>query len=379
MQDIYRNTWVEVNVDAIGHNMQQMKQLLPEKTRIIAVVKADGYGHGAVEVANRAMASGASALAVAILEEALELRNSGITVPILVFGWVAPSDTPVAAENDLTLTFFQKDWIKQAKSYSFSRPLKVQMIWDTGMGRIGIRDESELEEVTEELADAADIRLTGVYTHFATADENKLNYFRGQQSKFQSLWQTFKKLWGKPVAVHTGNSAAAMRFPNEMYHFIRFGIAMYGLYPSDTVKQENNIPLQQAFSLHSRLIHVKEVEPGTSISYGVTYTAESKEWIGTIPIGYADGWIRKLQGFEVLVNGKRMPIVGRICMDQTMIRLDDFYPLGSKVTLIGKQKDAEISMDDVAEYLETINYEIPCNITKRVPRVYVGEDSPLSR
>lgn len=378
MQDVYRNTWVEVNLDAIDHNVRKIKQKLPEETKIIAVVKADGYGHGAVEVANTAMGSGASALAVALLEEALELRNAGITVPILVFGWVAPRDTPVAAEHDLTLTFFQKDWMKQVKSYTFSRPLKVQMKWDTGMGRLGIRTEMELRELTEELSDAANVRLTGIYTHFATADENELTYFRQQYAMFQSLWQTFRKLWKNPVAVHMGNSAASIRFPNEMYHFIRYGIAMYGLYPSETVKQENTIHLNQAFSLNSRLIHVKKVEAGESISYGATYTTKTEEWIGTIPIGYADGWIRKLQGFEVLIDGKRMPIVGRICMDQTMIRLDDVYPLGTKVTLIGKQKDAEIRMDDVAEYLGTINYEIPCNISKRVPRIYVSGNSPVS-
>src|SRR5699024_1878999 len=164
---------------------------------------------------------------------ALELRNAGITVPILVFGWVAPVDTPIAAEHDLTLTFFQKDWIRQVKSYTFPRPLKVQMAWDTGMGRVGVRTESELHTLTEELMDAANMRLTGVYTHFATADEQDLTYFYKQKSRFQTLWQAFSELWNKPVAVHTGNSAASMRFPDEMCHFIRFGIAMYGLYPSD--------------------------------------------------------------------------------------------------------------------------------------------------
>lgn len=378
MQNVYRDTWAEVNLDAIRHNVQQMKQLLPTKTKIIAVVKADGYGHGAVEVAKKAVASGATALAVAMLEEALELRKAGITAPILVFGWVAPGDTPIAAEYDLTLIFFQKDWIRQVKSYTFSGPLKVQMAWDTGMGRVGIRTESDLRMLIEELSDATNMRLTGIYTHFATADERELTYFREQQSRFQSLWQTFSKLWHKPVAVHTGNSAASMRFPNDMHHFIRFGIAMYGLYPSDAIKQENTIQLQQAFSLNSRLIHVKEVEAGESISYGATYKTESNEWIGTIPIGYADGWIRKLRGFSVLVDGKRMPIIGKICMDQTMIQLDKAYPIGTKVTLIGKQNDAEISMDEVAEYLETINYEIPCNISNRVPRIYTSSDNSLS-
>lgn len=370
MQNVYRDTWAEVNLDAVRHNVQQMKQLLPTKTRIMAVVKADGYGHGAVEIAKKAVASGATALAVAILEEALELRKAGLTVPILVFGWVAPSDTPIAAEYDLTLTFFQKEWVRQVKSYAFSAPLKVQMVWDTGMGRVGIRTTAELQMLIEELTGVSNMRLTGVYTHFATADERELAYYHEQQSRFQTLWQVFCKLWNKPVAVHTGNSAASMRFPNDMYHFIRFGIAMYGLYPSDAVKQEGAIQLQQAFSLNSRLIHVKEVEAGESISYGATYKTESNEWIGTIPIGYADGWIRKLRGFSVLVDGKRMPIIGKICMDQTMIRLDRAYPIGTKVTLIGRQGDAEITMDEVAEHLDTINYEIPCNISNRVPRIY---------
>ncbi|MEN1970549.1 alanine racemase [Lentibacillus sp. N15] len=370
----FRGTWAKVNLDAIGHNVLQMRKKLPEATKIFAVVKADGYGHGAIEVAKRALKSGADALAVALLEEALELREAGITEPILVFGWVAPEDTPIAADHQLTLTFFQKEWIEQVKAYAFSQPLKLQMKWDTGMGRIGIRTEAELQELMEEMNDATNIRLTGVYTHFATADEKDLTYFAKQQAGFQALWQTFRKAWSTPVAVHVGNSAASIRFPDEMYHFVRFGIAMYGLYPSEVVKQEDQIELQQAFSLHSKLIHVKKIDAGESISYGATYTAKGAEWIGTIPIGYADGWIRKLQGFNVLVDGKRMPIVGRICMDQTMIRLDKAYPIGTQVTLIGKQGTQEITMDEVAAYLDTINYEIPCIISKRVPRIYVGGD-----
>lgn len=370
----YRETWAEVNLDAIGYNVQQMKQKLPEETKMFAVVKADGYGHGAAEVAKRALKAGADALAVALLEEALELREAGITVPILVFGWVAPEDTPIAADHQLTLTFFQKEWMEQVKLYQFAQPLKLNMKWDTGMGRVGIRTETELEELVDELADAPNVRLTGIYTHFATADEQDLTYFKRQQARFQSLWQTFHKRWRSPVAIHIGNSAASIRFPDDMYHFIRFGIAMYGLYPSETVKQEDMIDLKQAFSLHSRLIHVKQIDAGESVSYGATHTAEKPEWIGTIPIGYADGWIRKLQGFEVLVGGKRMPIVGRICMDQTMIHLDKEYPIGTKVTLIGKQGNEAISMDEVARYLDTINYEIPCNIGKRVPRIYVTEE-----
>ncbi|GGB55546.1 alanine racemase 1 [Lentibacillus populi] len=376
MQDtFYRNTWAEVNLEAIGYNITQMKQKLPAETRIIAVVKADGYGHGAIEVAKKAVKTGASAIAVALLEEAIVLRHAGISVPILVFGWVSPQDTPLAADYNLTLTFFQMEWLQEVKDRTFQRPLKLHMKWDTGMGRLGIRTEKELKQLLDELAESPNTRLTGIYTHFATADAADLTYYDEQQKRFQTLLQTFRKRWRHPVAIHIGNSAASIRFPEDMFQFTRLGIAMYGLYPSKTVKQERKINLKQAFSLYSRLIHVKKIQAGESISYGTTYTAKEDEWIGTIPIGYADGWIRKLQGMEVLVNGKRMPIVGRICMDQTMLRLDKAYPVGSKVTLIGKQGNEEITMDEVAAYLDTINYEIPCIITSRVPRVYKVSES----
>ncbi|MGY0693677.1 alanine racemase [Virgibacillus sp. FSP13] len=371
LDSFYRNTWAEINLDAIGYNMEQMKRKLPPETKVIAVVKANGYGHGAYEVAKKAIESGASALAVALLDEALLLRQAGFTVPILVLGWVAPQDTPLAAENNITLTFFQKEWMEKVNQYTFPQQLKLHMKWDTGMGRVGIRTEKELKEILEELGNNQQIRLTGVYTHFATADEQDLTYYDEQRSRFQTLLKAFEKLWRRPIAIHVGNSAASIRFPKDMYHFIRFGIAMYGLYPSETVRQEKSIDLKQAFSLNSRLIHVKKVAANESISYGATYTTEEEEWIGTIPIGYADGWIRKLQGMDVLVDGKRMPIVGRICMDQTMIRLDKAYPVGTKVTLIGKQGNTEIRMDEVAAYLDTINYEIPCMISSRVPRVYL--------
>lgn len=369
-ETFYRDTWVEVNLDNIDYNIKQIKHRLSHPSEIIAVVKADGYGHGDIEVARRALQSGARFLAVALLEEALRLRHANIDAPILVFGRVEPKDTPVAAEHNITLTFFQKKWIQEVKQYSFNQPLKLHMKWDTGMGRIGLRTEEELSEIVDELKECQTITLTGVYTHFATADEADLSYFHKQESRFKQLLAVFNRIWKQPVVFHTGNSAASIRFPEKMHHYIRFGIAMYGLYPSETVKKEQDISLKQAFSLHSRLIHVKKVAAGESISYGATYTAEQDEWIGTIMIGYADGWIRKLQGMDVLINGKRMPIAGRICMDQTMIKLDQEYPVGTMVTLIGSQGNETIEVDEIAAYLETINYEVPCMISSRIPRVY---------
>ncbi|MBY7142387.1 alanine racemase [Virgibacillus sp. NKC19-3] len=371
----YRDTWVEVNLDAIAYNIEQMKEKLPESSNIIAVVKADGYGHGSVPVAKRALEAGANALAVALLEEALVLRKAGIEASILVLGRTPPEAAPVAADQDITLTFFQEEWLREVETYKLDKNLKVHMKWDTGMGRIGIRNQKELKQMLDALNENPSIYLTGVFTHFATADEEDLTYFYEQKERFDAFLAFFKEYWPYEVAIHIGNSAASIRLPEDMYDFIRFGISMYGLYPSGAVKAKGEIDLKQAFSLHSRLISVKRIAPGESVSYGATYTAKQCEWIGTIPIGYGDGWIRKLQGASVLVDGKRMPIVGRICMDQTMIQLDREYPIGTKVTLIGAQDGDVIDMDEIANYVDTINYEIPCIINNRVPRIYTPNQS----
>lgn len=380
MQDtFYRPAWAEVDLDAIRHNVIAMKRRLGGDSDIMAVVKADGYGHGASEVARAALDAGAASLGVALLEEAVELRKNGFTVPILVFGWVSPEVTPVAAANDITIPFFQKDWLEEVARIDFDEPLKLHMKWDTGMGRIGVRTEAELVNLLDTLkilSRQKDLQLTGVFTHFATADETDLAYFDMQYERFEVFLETFSQHWEQPVCVHIGNSAAAIRFPEKMQKFVRFGISLYGLYPSEAVREENRIALQPAFSLKCRLTHVKHMDPSESISYGATYTTETCEWIGTIPIGYADGWVRKLQGMDVLVDGKRMPIVGRICMDQTMIKLDKHYPVGTLVTLIGNEGNAEISMEEIAAKLDTINYEIPVNITNRIPRVYLEESIP---
>ncbi|SET79590.1 alanine racemase [Oceanobacillus limi] len=370
MENFYRQTWAEIDLGAIKYNIEQVKAKLPQQSDIIAVVKADGYGHGSVQVANKALEAGAKALAVALLEEAFVLREAGFKVPILVLGWVSPEYAAIAAENNITLTFFQKEWMDEVALLPMKKKVKLHMKWDTGMGRIGIRTETELKNILQGLKNNKNIELTGVYTHFATADDQDLTFYHQQNKRFQELLKVFQEIWSEPVVIHTGNSAASIRFPKEMHNYIRLGISMYGLYPSKPVKLERSLQLKAAFSLHSRLVHVKRVPAGQSISYGRTYITKESEWIGTIPIGYGDGWSRRLQGKEVLVNGKRMPIVGRVCMDQVMIRLDQEYKLGTKVTLIGEQKNNSIEMDEIADYLDTINYEIPCMINERVPRRY---------
>ncbi|WP_208586055.1 alanine racemase [Gracilibacillus suaedae] len=369
-EKFYRDSWVEVNLDHIIYNIQQLKNKLADKTQIYAVVKANAYGHGDIEVANAALKGGATRLAVAILDEALRLRQGGITAPILVMGWIRPEDAEIAAKHNITVTCYQKEWLEEVQKLTLPKPLTVHLKWDTGMGRIGIRTEQELLEIIP-LLQHENIYLEAIFTHFATADEAKLAHFEKQLTQFDKLWNIFQNNWTQhKVMVHTGNSAASMRFPEKMVDFVRFGISMYGLYPSPVVKTEKPIDLKSALSLHSRLIHVKKVDKGTPISYGATYLAEEQEWIGTVPLGYADGIRRALQGAEVLVGGERCTIVGRVCMDQLMVRLTKPAKVGDKVTLIGSQGAERIEMDEWAARLDTINYEIACMISDRVPRVY---------
>ncbi|WP_226585475.1 alanine racemase [Halobacillus litoralis] len=371
MDRYYRDSVAEVNLTAIESNILQLKKRLKPGTGVYAVVKADAYGHGDIQVAHTALEAGARGLCVALLDEALKLRQEGIEAPILVMGWTRPEDAWLAAKEDIAVTVFQEEWLLEAEKHPFDHPLSIHLKLDTGMGRIGVRSTSEMDRVLAVIDRQPSFILQSVFTHFATADEEEKSYFSHQTKRWEELFGHFKREWSHPVEVHTSNSAASMRFPERMDHFVRFGISMYGLYPSTHVKRERPIDLEPAFSLNSRLIHVKRLEAGESISYGATYTTEEEEWIGTVPLGYADGWIRKLQGMEVLVDGKRQTIVGRICMDQFMIRLDQEYPIGTKVTLIGNQGNQEISADDVADHLDTINYEVPCMISSRVPRVYL--------
>ncbi|MHC0039685.1 alanine racemase [Pseudoneobacillus sp. C159] len=365
----YRDTWAEINLDAISENIQSIKTILPKDVQFIAVVKANAYGHGAAQVAETALHSGATCLAVAFLDEALFLREHGITAPIIVLGVSRPKDVKIAVQHDIILTAFQYEWFCEAINYLHEEDvLKIHLKIDTGMGRIGIREPEEVKAIEGFINKVKCFSLEGAFTHFATADELDDSYFQVQYQKFQEMLNAFNEL---PKLIHCSNSAAALRFPVSLCNGVRVGIAMYGLTPSKEMEPLIPFPLKEAFSLHSQIVHLKKLTKGEKVSYGATYETKEEEWIGTLPIGYADGWIRKLQGQEVLIEGKRAEIVGRICMDQCMVRLSGPVPLGTKVTLIGNQFGKEISSNEIAGKLETINYEIPCMISSRVPRIYI--------
>jgi alanine racemase len=366
--NFYRDTWAEVDLDCISGNLASIKKHLTPGVEIFAVVKANAYGHGDVHVAKTALDAGASYLAVAFMDEAIALRNKGISAPILILGAARPEDAHVAAQFHLTLTVFQKEWLEEAKKHlGADERLSLHIKVDTGMGRLGVRSSEELRTVEDIITADKRFYFEGIFTHFATADELDTKYFEEQFARFEKMLSTLKE---RPKYIHSSNSAAAIRFPKTYFNAVRIGIAMYGLTPSMEMEKEIPFPLNEAFSLQAKLVNVKQLKKGDKVSYGATYESEQEEWIGTIPVGYADGWIRRLQGQEVLVEGVRAPIVGRICMDQCMIRLPHYVPVGTPVTLIGRQENEFISINEIAAKLDTINYEVPCIIASRVPRLY---------
>lgn len=368
--EYFRDTWAEINLDDIEENVKNMRSRMAEASKLFAVVKANGYGHGAVEVARTALLAGADYLAVAFLDEALALRNAGIDAPILVLGASRPADILVAAKQDIILTVFDVEWLTRATERLQGNKIKIHVKIDSGMGRLGIRKEQEVKEIEEFLMCHQEFILEGIYTHFATADEKNSSYLNEQAKKFADILASFK---AKPPIIHCSNSAAGLLYPELAFNGVRLGISMYGLTPSMEIKEMLPFSLKEAFSLHTKIVQVKKLHKGDKVSYGATYEAKEDEWIATLPIGYADGWLRKLQGQEVLVNGVRVPIVGRVCMDQCMIRLPHEIAVGTKVTLIGTQQEQCISVNEIAKKLDTINYEVTCTIANRVPRIYLKD------
>ncbi|KWW12670.1 alanine racemase [Peribacillus simplex] len=368
----HRDTWAEVNLDHIHENISSMKTRLQTGVSLFAVVKANAYGHGDYEVAKTALEAGADFLSVAFMDEALALRKKGITAPILVLGISRPESAAIAAEQGISVTAFDDAWLDSAKAQlKPGQVLQVHIKVDSGMGRIGIRDKNKLMKVESSLEKEACFNFQGIFTHFATADELNTDFYEKQLAVFKGMLTALTSL---PEFVHAANSAASLRFADPVWNAVRMGISMYGLSPSMEMKPIVPFPLQQAISLKTKLVAVKQLVKGESVSYGATYTAQGNEWIGTLPIGYADGWIRKLQGQEVLIDGMRVPIVGRICMDQCMIKLPRSFPVGTEVTLIGADGLETISIDEIAAKLETINYEVTCMIGARVPRVYIKDN-----
>ncbi|WP_035101238.1 alanine racemase [Aneurinibacillus terranovensis] len=374
MDPFYRDAWAEINLDAIGDNVRTFRHHLPEGVKIMAVVKADGYGHGAFQVAEKALREGADCLGVALLDEALELRAKGITAPVLVLSSIPERGIMYAIKKNITMTVYQPERLDQIMraAEALRKKALLHIKLDTGMGRIGIRNPEELIDLMQTVRSSPWVEAEGIFTHFATADEEDTSYCKSQQKRFCEFLDRLEQEKFHIPVIHSNNSAAAMFYPYESRHMIRLGISLYGQYPSAYAKT-TNITLRPAFEWKVRLSHVKKVPAGTSVSYGATFTTEREAVIATVPVGYADGYNRLLSNRgSVLVKGRRAPVVGRVCMDQFMIDVTDIPDVaaGDEAVLIGCQGDEYISVDEMAELLSTINYEVTCMVSKRIPRVY---------
>jgi alanine racemase len=378
--------WAEINLGAIAHNVKALRSIVNDKARLMAVVKANAYGHGVKQVAMTALDNGADLLGVARFNEGIELRNLGFDVPILIFGYTPPANAELLVQYQLIQTVSSYEYANALsdKASSLGKKLSAHLKVDTGMGRLGIlpdnrrcTDSTPSQTAIEEVASIhrlPGISLDGVYTHFATADSADKTYAQAQLEIFNGF---IKDLRAKGIDInlqHAANSGAIIDMPEAHFHMVRAGISLYGFYPSEEVDR-SRIDLQPAMTLKSRVAHIKKVPVGFKISYGITYETQQPTTIATIPIGYADGLNRLLSSRgHMLIRGKRAPIVGRVCMDQTMLDVGHIegVGMGDEVVVFGKQGDAVIPAEEVASQIGSINYEVVCAVTGRVERRYIG-------
>ena len=369
-----RPAWAEINLDNLAHNIKEIRRIIKNDTLITAVVKANAYGHGAIEVSKVFLENGGDRLAVSTLSEAIELRHSGIDVPILVLGYTPKNQYTQVLKYNIISTIYNYEFAKVLSEEATKLGVigKIHIKIDTGMGRIGFLPNDETIFEIIKISKLPNIEIEGIFTHFAKADEVDKDYTRSQYNRFIKI---VNKLEEKGVYIpikHASNSAAIMEFPEYNLNMVRAGIMLYGLYPSDKV-DKNNIKLKPAMTLKAKISNIKEVSENAGISYGQIFVTKRKSKIATIPIGYADGFTRLLTSKgETFINGKTVPIVGKICMDQCMLDVTDVenVNIGDEVILFG---DGEFGphIDDISNKLNTINYEIICMVGRRVPRVYV--------
>ena len=366
----FDNTYVKIDLDAIAANIRSVKE--KAQVQVMAVVKADAYGHGAVQVA-RLLEEECSFFGVSSMLEALELRQAGLVKPILILGHTPVSAFPIAIRENIRPTIFHyedavelsKEALRQNKTASFHFAV------DTGMSRIGFQATAQDADLCAKIANLPGLHAEGLFSHFATADCADLSKARIQAEKFDRFYDMLVQRGVTIPLRHMDNSAGLMNF-SKHYELVRSGIVTYGLYPSDEV-DPTLLPLRPALEWHSRVTHVKTLEAGREISYGGTYVTTAPTRVATVPVGYADGYRRSLSGkFYVLIRGKKAPILGRVCMDQLMVDVTDIpeVQLEDRVTLVGRDGDASISVEEIAAAADSFKYEFICGISRRVPRVY---------
>lgn len=369
---MYFRTEAKIDLDAVEYNYKNTRAKLPQNCKLLGVIKADAYGHGSVELA-KFLENKCDFFGVACIEEAVELKKADIKTPILILGYVAPAFYDLVVKYDVSIPVFSyktakalsDEAVKQGKTVSF------HFCIDTGMSRIGFQVNEENADVCKQICALPNIEAEGLFSHFATADETDLTKALAQREKYKSFVGMLEKRDVHIPIKHLNNSAGIMNF-DEYFDMCRMGIILYGLYPSEEV-DKSLLDINPVMSWLTHISHIKTLEPGREISYGGTYKTAEERVIATIPVGYADGYPRCLSNKgRVIVNGQYAPIVGRVCMDQFMVDVSgiDGAEVDSVVTLVGRDGDAQLSMEEVSNAAYSFNYELPCRIARRVPRTY---------
>jgi alanine racemase len=381
--DLIKRVWATVDLNAVLHNFEVIRSRVDSRAKIMGIVKADGYGHGAVQIARTLLSKGCDYLGVSNLEEALQLRSAGIGAPILILGYTPESCAKTLFENRITQAVFSREYglrlAQRAKADGVQVHIHIKI--DTGMSRIGFfyHDPQQDTQTVEDIAGLcalSGIFAEGIFTHFAQSDTGNADeaFTKQQFSLFTDLIAKLKARGITFALRHCANSGAIISYPQMHLDMVRAGIILYGLEPSDELA--GALALRPALALHAVVSMVKDLPAGETVSYGRTYTADSPRRVATVPIGYADGYPRLLSSnAAMLVNGKRAPVIGRVCMDQLMLDVTgiDGVCEGTAVTVYGSDGSEQITLEEVAKRCGTINYEIACMLSKRVPRIYLHD------
>ena len=372
----YQRVWAEVDLDAIWENMVHMKENIAEKTKILAVIKTDGYGHGGVPIAKMLeQLDFMFGYAAATYEEAHVLREAGVKKPILILGYTFPYCYEELIREEIRPAVYRRDTVEElvAAAAKVGQKAKVHIKVDTGMGRIGITPDEEGLEFVRFLMGHPELEVEGIFTHFAKSDEEDKTSANHQLALFQNFIDRIQTELGLTIPVkHCSNSAAILEMPQANMDMVRAGITTYGLYPSEEVRKDI-VPLRAAMSLYSHIVYCKTIHAGQSVSYGGLFTAQKDTRVATIPVGYGDGYPRSLSGKGyVLIRGKKAPILGRVCMDQFMVDISEIPGVmeGDKVTLLGVDGTERITAEELGELSGRFNHEFVCDLGKRIPRVY---------
>ena len=374
MDKIMRPVWAEIDLDAIAYNTRNIKQLIGHKD-LIAVVKANCYGHGVIDIIPTLLENGVSRFAVAMISEALEIRENNITAPVMILGFTPLYLGEELINNNIEQTVYDLDYAKELSkiALTLNKKAKIHIAIDTGMGRIGfLPNEKSIDNITE-ICSLEGIEVIGIFTHFSTSDEKDKEYSHEQFTKMLSVMDTLKKRGIDIPLKHVANSGAIIDLPDTYLDAVRAGIILYGYYPSDEI-DKNNLALKPALTLKATITNVKTLEKDMYVSYGRTFKTSNETIVATIPVGYADGYLRKLaENGKVIIKGEFAPIIGRICMDQFMIDVTNIpdVKIGDEVILLGEKNGLKYNADDMAKKLDTINYEVTCMLKSRLPRVYI--------